>query len=371
MPINPFLLERYFAKYEFKVKYLLSPSDCESLGMSELLSFASEESLELWNNLKLSYTESQGHEILREEISNLYAAVKPAHILIAAPEEGIYIAMQTLLDPGDEVVAVSPAYQSLYEIARSKSCAVKSWQFEIRNNSWHLDISKLEDLITDRTKLLVINFPHNPTGYLPGEDELKSMVDIARRKNIILFSDEMYRGLETESVKRLPSIADIYENGIALSGMSKSFALPGLRIGWLASRNRDFISRFLHYKDYVTICSSSPSEILALIALRAKERILERNNKIVNGNIKMASEFFSAHSDKFVWLPPAGGSTAFPKWLGKMSIEDLCGGLLESEEVMLVPGSMFEFPGNHFRLGLGRENFSEGMERFGEFLGEL
>ena len=141
MSIAPFKLERYFALYEFKVKYLLSPSDCESLSMAELLQMAAPATLELWQDLLLGYTESQGHPLLRDEIAKLYRHIPPENVLIAAPEEAIFIAMQTLLRPGDQVVALAPAYQSLHEIARSIGCEVTGWMVEPGiDNTWHLDI---------------------------------------------------------------------------------------------------------------------------------------------------------------------------------------------------------------------------------------
>lgn len=368
MSINPFLLERYFAKYEFNVKYLLSPSDCESYTMQELLQTARPEILELWNNLKLSYTDSRGHELLRSEISELYRRISSKNILVAAPEECIYIAMQTLLQKGDEIIFLAPAYQSLYEVARSKGCAAIPWPIEKSNSTWRLDVGKLDQLISAKTKMLVINFPHNPTGCIPSLNELNQIIEIARRANIFIFSDEMYHGLEYDPSAQLPPAADLYEKGISFSGLSKSFALPGLRIGWLASQNQELIKKLLGYKDYTTICSSAPGEILAIVALQNKKSILIRNNEIVAFNKKTALDFFSAHADKFLWFEPQGGSTAFPEWTGKKSIEDLCGDLLIKKEVMIVPGSLFDFRGNHFRIGLGRKNFSEGLEQFGEYL---
>src|SRR5664280_601588 len=145
MPLAPFQLERYFALYEFKVKYLLSPSDCESLSMAELLQMAAPASLELWQELRLSYTESQGHPLLRDAIAKLYQHVPPGNILVAAPEEAIFIAMQTLLKPGDQVMAIAPAYQSLHEIARSIGCELIKWSLTPGPDAtWHLDLDQLE-----------------------------------------------------------------------------------------------------------------------------------------------------------------------------------------------------------------------------------
>lgn len=370
MPINPFKLERFFAQYEFKTKYLLSSSDCESLSLNELLQMASTESLQLWQELRLGYTESAGHPQLREEVARLYTHIDPEHVLIAAPEEAIYIAMQTLLAPGDHVIAISPAYQSLYEIARSIGCSVIPWKLKASPGGWTLNLEHLERSITERTRLIVINFPHNPTGHLLKHNEFEAIVGLARKHDLILFSDEMYRLLEYDPLLRLPAMCDSYEKGISLSGLSKSMALPGLRIGWLASQQSEWLKRWQSLKDYTTICSSAPSEILGIIALQNKAAIVERNLEIISENLTAAERFFSKHTDQFAWLRPQAGSIAFPRWLGEGTVKQFCQQVLDRQGVMLVPGSLFEYPGNHFRLGLGRKSFSEAIARVEEYLHE-
>jgi aspartate/methionine/tyrosine aminotransferase len=369
MPIAPFQLERYFALYEFKLKYLLSPSDCESLSMAELLSMAAPASLELWQGLRLSYTESQGHPLLRNEVANLYQQILPGNVIIAAPEEAIFIAMQTLLRPGDQVVAIAPAYQSLHEIARSIGCDVTEWRLEPGpDGNWQLDLNQLEDKVTDRTRMLVINFPHNPTGYTLSRSDLEAVIRLVRKHDLYLFSDEMYRLLEYEPAMRLPAVCDLYEKGISLSGLSKSFALPGLRIGWLATQASALMEGWLAFKDYTTICNSAPGEILGIIALQNKEWIIQRNLAIIQDNIVRAEDFFGRHKQQFSWFGPKAGSVAFPQWLGDGTVEQFSQAVLEKQGVMIVPGSLFGFQGNHFRIGLGRKNLSEALALVGEFL---
>ncbi len=371
MSIAPFRLERYFAQYEFKVKYLLSPSDCESLSMAELLAMAAPESLEWWQGLRLSYTESQGHPELRQAVASLYQHIPPENVLIAAPEEAIFIAMQTLLRPGDQVVAISPAYQSLHEIARSIGCEVTDWRLEpAPDGNWQLDLNRLEDSLTARTRLLVLNFPHNPTGYTLSAGELDSIIQLARRHDLYLFSDEMYRLLEYAPGMRLPAVCDRYEKGISLSGLSKSFALPGLRIGWLATPETTLIEKWLTFKDYTTICNSAPGEILGIIALQNKEQIVRRNLEIIQANLASAEQFFGEHAQQLTWFRPQAGSVAFPEWLGEGTVEQFCQAVLDQQGVMIVPGSMFDFHGNHFRVGLGRRNLPEALSHVSEYLKE-
>jgi len=329
--------------------------------MTELVQMATPESLELWQELKLGYTESPGHPLLRAEVAKLYDHIAPDNVIIAAPEEAIFIAMQTLLAPNDHVIAVSPAYQSLYEVARSIGSIVTPWKLEFSTNGWHLDLNQLERSLTNRTRMLVLNFPHNPTGHTLSHREFDSVVELARKHGLYIFSDEMYRLLEGDPAIRVPSVCDVYEKGISLSGLSKSFALPGLRIGWMATQDNTLVGRWLTFKDYTTICNSAPSEILGIIALQNKRQILQRNLDIIRENTVIADRFFAEHRNRFSWICPKAGSVAFPQWLGDRTVEQFCQDIRDQQGVMIVPGSMFDFFGNHFRIGLGRKNFGEAI----------
>jgi aspartate/methionine/tyrosine aminotransferase len=368
MNIRPFQLERYFARYEFKVQYLLSPSDCESLAVDDLLSMASTANLEMWYSLRLSYTESPGHPALRGAVARLYTTIDADEVMIAAPEEAIFLAMHALLRAGDHVITIFPAYQSLFEIARSIGCTLSHWPLRVRDGRWRLDLDELAATITPATRLLVINFPHNPTGYLPTRHELDALIDLARRHNLFIFSDEMYRLLEYDEAARLPSACDLYERAVTLSGLSKSFALPGLRIGWLATHERDLLTRCLVLKDYTTICNSAPSEVLAIIALEAQEQIVARNLAIIQRNLTLCKRFFVKHNQHVVWIAPQAGSVAFPRWVGAGTVEEFCQRALDERGVMIVPGSIFDAPGDHFRVGLGRVNLGEVLGRLGGML---
>ena len=363
MRIPPFKLERFFALYEFKVEILLSSSDCESLAMSELIGMAAPETRQMWDTLRLGYTESPGHPGLRAEIARQYAGIPADNLVVMAPEEAIFIAMHTLLEPGDAVVAVAPAYQSLQEVARALGCPVTLWPLAPTASGWQMDLDALERSLSPRTRLLVLNFPHNPTGFLPTRAEFEAVLALAGRHGITVFCDEMYRLLEHDPAARLPAVCEVYETGVSLAGLSKSFALPGLRIGWLAAQDPALAQRWLAFKDYTTICSSAPSEILAIMALQNSGPILSRNRGIVLHNTALAEDFCRAYPQFFEWIPPQAGSIAFPRWCGAEAVEDFCRNVLEEQGVMIVPGSLFDYPGNHFRVGLGRKNFAEGLAR--------
>lgn len=368
MRIRPFRLERYFAQYEFSTPYLLSASDCESLTLQELLGWADPESLELWERLRLGYTESQGHPLLRQEVARLYQSLARDDVLIVVPEEGIFIATHVLLEPGDHVVVTFPGYQSLYAIAEALGCRVTRWAFRAGDAGWKLDLDLLARSITPRTKLLVVNFPHNPTGYLPTRGELDAIVDLAHQNDLYLFSDEMYWLLEYGPACRLSAVCDLYEKGISLFGLSKTLSLPGLRIGWLATKDSTLLDRMQAFKDYTTICSSAPSEVLAIMALRARDNIINRNMDIIRHNLGVMERFCAEHKDWFRWLKPQAGSVAFPCLTSSMSVDKFCQEVLEQKGVMVVPGSVFEYPGQHFRLGLGRKDLPQAIERVREYV---
>lgn len=368
--IPPFSLERYFARHEFTARHLLSSSDCETLSQAELVRMADTTARELWEGLRLGYTDSQGHPLLRREIANLYRSVWPDDVLVVTPEEGIFIAMHTLLQRGDHVIAMTPAYQALTQIAESLGAEVSRWDLESDGRQWKLNLAALPQLHRPSTKLLVMNVPHNPTGFHIDASVQKKILAFAREKRITVFSDEMYRFSEPVADACLPGACDLSDQAVTLGGLSKSFGLPGLRIGWLACKDRALIRNFQTLKDYITICHSAPSEVLAIMALRARDRILDRTRSIIARNLDAAGRFFAAHHRFFEWIPPVAGPVTFPRLKGTDSIERFCEKLMASRSVLLVPGSLFAFPGNHFRLGLGRTGFTEGLEELGKFLGE-
>jgi len=370
MRLSPFVLERYFARHEFKARYLLSSSDCESLSQQELLGMADTATRKMWDELRLSYTESPGHPILRREIANLYETVWPDDVLVLTPEEGIFVGLNVLLQPGSHAIILSPCYQSLYQVAASTGADISRWNLETDGVRWKLDMKALERLTNSRTRLIIVNFPHNPTGFHTDKKTFSRILDFAREKDIVVFSDEMYRLSEYRVEDRLPSACDSSDGAVTLSGLSKSFALPGLRIGWLATKDRELLNRFQQFKDYTTICSSAPSELLAIMALRARDRILDRTHSILQANLDHADRFFARHHEVFEWIRPLASPVAFPRLKGTDSIDRFCDKVIEKKSILLAPGSLFEFGDNHFRIGLGKKNFPEALEQLDAFIHE-
>lgn len=367
MKIAPFALERYFAEHEFTARYLLSNSDCEALGMSDLLGLASSESLALWENLKLGYTETPGFIQLREAIADLYPGIGSGQVLVTVPEEGIFLLMNAVLSPGDHVVCTFPAYQSLFQIARSIGCQVTNWEPD-EARGWRFDPERLESLLRPETKLVVVNFPHNPTGQVPPAEEFRAVIDLVRRRGIYLFSDEMYRFLELEPAVTLPSACETYERALSLFGLSKTFGLPGLRVGWIVSQAREMIERISMLKDYTTICASAPSEILALMALRSRETIISRQRRRLHRNLALLDRFFENQSDRMTWIRPGGGSVCLPRLHIGKTARGFCDDLVRETGIMLVPSELFFFGDRHVRIGFGREDFPEVIDLFADYL---
>jgi aspartate/methionine/tyrosine aminotransferase len=364
MRIADFALERYFARWEFAVEHLLCASDVQAYPMDELLSLADDETRALWDGLTLGYTESTGHPLLRREIASLGAGLEADDVLVfAGAEEGIFCLVNVLLGPGDHAVVTWPGYQSLYEIARATGADVTL--HELREDAdWRLDLDLLRGQVTPSTKLIIVNAPHNPTGMLPDRATFDGVVAIAEEAGAHLLMDEVYRFLEFDADDRLPAGAAVMARGVSLGVMSKSFAMAGLRIGWLATRDRDLLARCAAFKDYTTICASAPSEILALIGLRAREAVLDRSRGIVTANLERVEAFFEAWPDRFAWVRPRAGSVGFPRLtVPGVGIDDWAAGLVEAEGVLLLPGSQFGFGGNHFRLGFGRTDLPVALER--------
>jgi len=367
MQIEPFILERYFARYEFDVPHLLSPSDSEPYTLPEVLAYATPEQRDAWDNLWLGYTESAGSEALRAGIAALYDdAITPDHVLGVVPEEGIFIAMNTLLAAGDHVIVTAPGYQSLYSVAAAIGCTVDAWA--PNPEGWFFDVGELESLLTPQTRMIVVNFPHNPTGALPTEDEFRAVLDLANERGIIVFSDEMYRWFEYDPEDRLPAAAELYPDAVTLSGLSKSFGMPGLRVGWLATQNADFLARFQAFKDYTTICGSAPSEMLAVIALDNAEALAARNLSITLENLATLREFFAARGHLLAWQPPRAGTITLAQVVPDVDIDAFADAAVTQHGVMILPSSVYGYPGRYFRLGFGRRSLPAALAAFGAFL---
>ncbi|MBM3138382.1 MAG: pyridoxal phosphate-dependent aminotransferase, partial [Chloroflexi bacterium] len=205
----------------------------------------------------------------------------------------------------------------------------------------------------------------------PEKGDYEMIVDLARKNNIHLFSDEMYRFLEYDGNDRLPSACEMYEKAISLFGMSKTFGMAGVRIGWLVTRDKSLYQSMASFKDYTTICSSAPSEILSIIALRSRQEIIDRHISRIGRNLGLLDEFFARHQDQLEWVRPKAGTIGFPRLKGEINSLEFCQNVIRAANIMLLPSTVYDFDDRHFRLGFGRENMPEALARFEEYLQDL
>jgi aspartate/methionine/tyrosine aminotransferase len=366
LKLQDFKLERYFAQYEFKAPHLLCCSDCESYSVGELL--AGDDSVALFHNLQLGYTQSPGSPELRQQIAKLYSNIHSGEILVTAgAEEAIFIFMNTALKPGDHVIVQYPCYQSLFEIPRSIGCEITRWEGD-EKKGWAPDINFLADSIKDNTRAIIINSPHNPTGYLMPPELFNAVVQIAAGRGIILFSDEVYRFLEYDRRNRHAAACEIYENAVSLGVMSKSYGLAGLRIGWISTRSREIYNQMAAFKDYTSICSSAPGEFLAICALRRGADLIKRNLSIIEENLTVLDNFFKRYERLFSWHRPKAGPIAFPGIKWGQSAGEFCRELLNATGVLLLPGSCYDLGDSNFRIGFGRKNMPECVAKLEEYI---
>jgi aspartate/methionine/tyrosine aminotransferase len=363
--MRDFALEVYFSKWEFAAKYNLAGSDGENMTLAELLALAGPEDRAAFESVSLGYTETFGAPALRAEIAQTYETVRPEHLLcFAGAEEGIYVAMKVLLDPGDHAIVITPNYQAAETVPLS-ICEVTGVPLDIDRN-WDLDVDLLRAALRSNTKLISINFPNNPTGKIIPRAVFDAIVDICRSRGIWLFSDEVYRLIERDPSLRLPQAVDAYERGISLNVMSKAYGLAGLRIGWLACKDRATLVRFERYKHFLSICNSAPSEVLARIALKARQKILDRNRQVIRGNLAALDEFFVDYRDLFDWREPDGGCVAFIRYKGAEGGEEFARRLVEESGVLFLPSSIYRselgaVPENCLRVGFGRSHVPKGL----------
>lgn len=360
-----FKLETYLAKWEFAARYHMTASDMEALTLSELLAMATPEDRAAFEHLKLGYIETTGTPALRAAIAGTYAGLEAEDVVtFAGAEEGIFCAVHALLDSDSHAVVVTPNYQSSETLPLS-ICDTTGVALR-EADDWRLDLDDVRAALRANTKLVLVNFPHNPTGKVAERATFDALVALCDERGIHLLSDEVYRGLERSAAIRLPQASEASARGVSVNVMSKAFGLPGLRVGWVACRDRALLSRMERIKHYLSICNAGPSEHLAVIALKARERILARNRALIEANLKEVNAFFAEFAELFDWRVPDGGCIGFPRYKGKHGVETFCRRLVEETGAVLLPASIYQSaltptPTDRFRIGFGRSYVPEGL----------
>lgn len=345
----------------------LSPSFAEPLQTAELLALEPG-AAERFVNLPLGYTTAFGGSDLRTAIAARYARLEPEQIVAACGGDDVLPSLfMALLQPGDHVIVHSPVYQPLTSVATWCGAEVTLWAAE-EGAGWEPPLAGLARLVRPTTRLIVVNFPHSPTGFVPDRAYLDRLIALADDVGAVLVGDEIYRGLPLDAAPEPPSVADLSARAVVINSVSKTYGLPGLRVGWLATRNaavRDAVRAFrMHLNTYL----GAPVEFLATLAVRHTDRILAGNLGRARANLALLDAFLARHADSFVWVPPRGGVVAFPRWLGDESTTALSARLLRDHRLLLAPSAHFTGGERHVRIGFGTATLPTGLALLEESL---
>jgi len=376
MRIEPFVLERWMTKYETKVKYDIAESGILPMTTNGLLALVSEEerhaTQERLLNLPLGYSEACGTLELRQALADTYEGCSPDNILVTTGAiEANFLLFNVLLQAGDHVIAAYPAYQQLYSVPRAIGCDVSLWNVG-SDTGFRYDLDELEKLITPKTRMIVVNTPHNPTGAMLSQEELRRVYELAESNGAMVVCDEAYRWLTIPGGAPLASpIFNMGTSGISVGTVSKPFGLPGLRIGWIAT-TKEIVSQCWGMRDYVSLSPGKLNDALALLALKHRDKIIERNNGIIVANLGSMQVWAARHSDIISWQAPRAGLLSLLRYNLDIPSVDLSNKLAEEYSVMLAPGSAFGYE-NHLRLGIGQDPavFATGLDQAGVCFGEL
>lgn len=353
----------------------MTASDAESLTMRDLLSMATADEREEFEQLWLGYTETFGAPDLRETIAALYQRHDASNVLcFAGASEGIYAANNVLLDKDSHAICITPNYQS-HESLPSAICATTAVPLQAERG-WSLDVDRVRQAVRPNTRLITLNFPHNPTGAMLPRDRLEALVALCRQHGIYIFSDEIFNGLGRTGTKHMPYVADIYERGLSLNVTSKAYGLAGLRVGWIVCAEREILAKMEKLKHYLSISNSAPSERLARIAIRNRDRILARNCEIIDRNVVKLDDFFSRHANLFDWQVSDASCIAFPLYKGVEGVEVFTKRLVEEAGVLLLPASLYQSElaqplANRFRIGFGRTDMDAGLAAMDEHIASI
>jgi capreomycidine synthase len=366
MEIAPALLEYWMRQYYFDTDIDIGSSGVESFSMSELrelLKFG----LNDLDQVTFDDSRTLGGPGLREAIGDRWAGHNPDRVMVThGSSEGIFLAMNALLRPGDEVITVSPAYQQLFAIAESNGCKLKSLSLDFERG-FILDNEQLKNLVTRKTRMLVVNFPHNPTGISLTPERQKDLVDIVAEVGSYLVWDGAFAEMTYDSPP-LPDPGTWYDRTITLGTFSKGYGLPGLRVGWCLA-SPDILDRFVNLRDYITLHLSPLTELIAERAARNAHILLRVRMEQARDNLNTLAAWVADHREFVDWVRPQGGVCAFIRMPNGSGVEAFCHRLAREYRTLLVPGSCFDRPG-FVRLGFGGSSskFKEGLARLSDLL---
>ncbi len=369
MKIEIFELERTLSLWENRVKYNLTESGIHPFTLNEVLS---QEEIEELFSIRLGYGQSNGSEELRDAISQLYPGADLDNVLVTnGSAEANFLAIWTYLEPEDELIYMLPNYMQIWGVACSFGINVKSFHLREEFN-WGPDLEELKSLISPRTKMIAVCNPNNPTGAVLSEEEMNEIIRLAEQTDAWIYADEVYRGAEYDG-KETPSFLGKYEKAIVSCGLSKAYALPGLRIGWLVGPKKS-IEKAWAYHDYTSIGSGILSNRIATLVLKPelRKKVLNRNQRILIENLAAFQEWIGKHNGLLELIPPRGGGIVFPRYNMEINSTELATKLRKEKSVFIAAGDLFGMD-RYMRIGIGTEKdyFLAGLSLMDETLEEI
>jgi aspartate/methionine/tyrosine aminotransferase len=366
--IPDFELKRFFNENAARTaRANLSPSFAEPLSTAELLALEPDAAAQL-TRLPLSYTGMHGGLELRTAIANQYRHLGPeAVIATCGADDALSLLFMALVEAGDHVIVQSPIYQPLTSVAEWCGAEITLWPAS-EQEGWQPPLEHLRRLLQPTTRLIVVNFPHSPTGFVPDQGYLEQLIALADDASITVICDEIYRGLPLTEAGEPPSLADLSPRAVVVNSISKSYGLPGLRVGWVATRNEKVLAKVKHLRMHANSFVGAPSEFLATLALRHTEQILGRNLTLAKTNLAQLQGFLRQHTELFRWHDPRGGVVVYPRWLGDESTTVLSERLLQEAGVLLAPSAYFATDERHVRIGFGTSTFPASLAAFEAYL---
>ncbi|MFK8012280.1 MAG: aminotransferase class I/II-fold pyridoxal phosphate-dependent enzyme [Marinicellaceae bacterium] len=351
---------RFSEQYKHLSLVPMHATNPQPFTQNELEKIIAQDFNEIIKNVNLGFSADEGTEVLRLSIAkNLYANIKAEDIIThAGAQEALYCAFNALLKPLDKVLVISPVYEPLYQVPINIGCEVNTIHLDHSTN-WSLDLNQVEKQFKLGCRLFIINFPHNPSGATITENQLFNIIQLCDKYGVWLLSDEVFRGLEHKPSFKLPAVADLYDKGISIGVISKAFAVPGLRIGWLVSQHKKLRDKVIDIKGYLSICNSQIDELLTSVILEKADALLDRNLGIIRTNkIQMAKIEQIFNQDVDIRIPNVG-CCVFVQLLSSLSADEFVKNIAEQYGYLLYPQSLFNTQVNGFRMGFGNNSFNK------------
>ena len=360
------LLEHWMRQYYFNTKYDIGSSGVEPFSFGELRQLLELTDDDL-NRIVFYDSPTLGGLDLKKAIADRWGSGDPDAVMIShGSSEAIYLTMNVILREGDEVVVLDPCYQQLSSIAESIGCRLKSWPLR-SEHGFAPEIEEALSLIDSRTRMIIVNFPHNPTGVSISEATQQRLISAAAEVGAYLVWDAAFGDL-SYNMPPLNSPTMYYDRAISIGTMSKAYGLPGLRVGWCIA-SPQLLSLYSHMRDYITLHLSPLVEQIACRTVQKADVLLAIRMEQVRTNLAILEDWMNNHRELVSWTPPQGGVCVFPRLLAVPDVEEFCHRLAGEYDVLLVPGTCFNNP-QHVRLGFGgsTSSFQEGLSRLSDAL---